>query len=173
AEGVWTRDAYRCDLSTGIGGLKTPQSFIATPETMWMDLGSGYEETGRSGGSVQELTSSCPSSPSFWEAFVQADFDATIGEPEVFQGRQAAKIDIASLPGDMDDMAALAGFDGADIDHLIIWLDIETEVFLGMIAEMTLSEELMAEAGDTGEVTIVMDFSLSQVNDPALVVELP
>ena len=172
ADGVWTSAAYRCDLTTGMGALTSPQSFIATPETSWTDIGSGYNET-QLRGAPPELSSSCPSSPEFWENFVQADFDASIGEPGDLSGRPAARIDIADLPDDFDEMAALAGFEGAEVDRLIIWIDMETEVFLAMTAEMKLSAELMEEAGDIGEVSIVMDFSISQVNDPALVVDLP
>jgi hypothetical protein len=175
SEGTWTRDAFRCDVTTAAGLLVT-QSFIVTPETVWADKGNGYSETGATAGSVDELTSACPSSPSFWEAFVQEEFETGLGEEEMLEGRPASRIDIGNLPADFEDMAAVAGFAGASVDQLVIWIDVETGVFLAMTSQMELSEELMqgaGETGGTGPIQIEMDFTISQVNDPALVIEVP
>ena len=69
----------------------------------------------------------------------------------------------------------MGGFEGATINELTMWFDVETNAIIAMVADMAMSDEMMAEFGadGTGPVGIVMSFELSQINDPSLAVELP
>ena len=173
-DGVWTGDAFECTITSGIGGIGFSESVIATTERLWVDSGSGYEETGLFASSAQEIMASCPASPLFWASFQTDELRGPVGVDDVLDGRPVTKFDIGGLVGGAD-LGALAGFPGATINDLVVWFDTETEAVVAMVTDMAISEELAAEIGaaGTGALGIVMEFTITQINDPTLSIEVP
>ncbi len=175
ADGVWTEDAFSCTVTSGMGGLNISESLVATPEGLWIDTGGGYVESNLFADSAQQIMSTCPASPLFWANFAADDFGAITGDEELIDGRPTVRADLADLVGDLGSLGLMAGFDGASFNQMTVWIDTETNIVVGMYADMEMSDEMLAGlgAGETGPVAIIMDFSLSQVNDPDLEIELP
>ncbi len=173
--GVWTDTAFECTVSSELGGIAFSESVIATPEELWLDNGRGYEPSDLFGSSAQDILSSCPASPLFWASFNAEDFGAISGDEEMIDGRSAVKADLAGVLKELGGLGILGGFEGADVSEMTMWLDSETGAILAMMADMTMSEQLMEEFGGagTGPISIVMDFTVTQVNDASLLVELP
>lgn len=175
AEGVWTEKAFSCTVTSGLGGLSFSESIVATPEQLWLDAGNGYEETDLFATSAQEIMSSCPTSTLFWASFSTEDMGDIGGNEEVINGRTAIRADLADLMKGLGGLGMISGFEGAEINELTVWVDVETNTVLAMVADLAMSEDLMGEFGaaGTGPVSLVMNFEISQINDPDLVVELP
>ena len=175
AEGIWTEDAFNCTVSSGLGGITFSESIVATPEQLWVDSGNGYEPVDLFGTTAQDIMSSCPTSTLFWSNFTTEDFGYIDGEEETIGGRTAIRADLTELLDGLGGLGLLSGFEGATINEMTLWIDEETNTVLAMTTDMEMSGELMSEFGadDTGPVGIVMDFALSQINDPGLMVELP
>ena len=175
ADGIWTEEAFSCTVTSGLGGIAFSESMVATPEQLWVDSGNGYEPTDLFAATAQDIMASCPTSTLFWANFTTEDFGDVSGETETIGGRSAVRADFAELLKGLGGLGLLAGFEGATINEMTVWVDEETNTVLAMVADMEMSDELMSEFGaeGSGPVSIVMEFELSQVNDPDLVVELP
>jgi len=175
ADGIWTDDAFSCTVSSELGGITFSESIIATPEQLWVDSGNGYEPSDLFAPTAQDIMSSCPTSTLFWSSFTTDEFGYIDGEEETIAGRTAIRADLTELLEGLGGMGLLAGFEGATINEMTLWVDAESNAVLAMTTDMEMSGELMGEFGadGTGPVSIVMAFELSQINDPGLVVQLP
>ncbi len=175
ADGIWTEDAFSCTVSSGLGGITFSESIVATPEQLWIDSGNGYEPADLFAPTAQELMTSCPTSTLFWSSFTTEDFGYIDGEEEMIAGRTAIRADLSDLLKGLGGLGLLGGFEGATVNEMTLWVDAETNTVLAMTTDMEMSGDLMSEFGadGTGPVSILMEFELSQVNDPSLVVELP
>lgn len=175
ADGVWTQDAFSCTVLSGLGGITFSESVVATPEQLWIDQGNGFEPSNLFGTAAQDVMSSCPTSPLFWASFTVDDFGAVTGDEELIDGRPAVRADLADLVDTLGGLGLIAGFDGAVINEMTVWIDVETNTILAMATDIEMSEELMGDLADadTGPVAMRMDFSISDVNDPSLGVEIP
>ena len=175
ADGIWTEDAFSCTVSSGLGGITFSESIVGTPERLWIDSGNGYEPADLFAPTAQELMTSCPTSTLFWSSFTTEDFGYIDGEEEMIAGRTAIRADLSDLLKGLGGLGLLGGFEGATVNEMTLWVDAETNTVLAMTTDMEMSGDLMSEFGadGTGPVSILMEFELSQVNDPSLVVELP
>ena len=181
APSVWSRKTAAggrlAGVSSASGSIDTTrsESIVATPDQLWVDSGNGYEPSDLFAASAQEIMSSCPTSTLFWSSFTTDDFGYIDGEQETIAGRTAIRADLTELLDGLGGMGLLAGFEGATINEMTLWVDAETNTVLAMSTDMEMSGELMSEFGadGTGPVSIVMAFELSQINDPSLMVELP
>lgn len=134
-EGAWTTDAFECSMTVGVGGFGAKQSVIVTPEQLWLDTGTGFEEAGLFG-TAQEILSICPASPLFWGDFDSGDFGRAVGDTGDFYGRDAIRLDLTELTAFAAGMGAFADLGDAEIDTLVMWIDAETSVPLGYLAEV-------------------------------------
>jgi hypothetical protein len=175
SESTWTGDVFSCTITTGLGSMTTSESMIATVDTLWLDTGSGYEESDLLSRTAQDMTGLCPSAPSFWTNFSTNDLPEVSGPEELIDGRPAHKADISKHLVGLGNFSDLAGYEGATIHELIVWVDIETNTLIAMTADIVVPEEVVAESGTegSGDVELVMEFAISDVNDPSLVVEVP
>lgn len=176
-EGAWTADAFECSMTVGLGGFGAKQSVIVTPEQLWLDTGAGFEEAGLFG-TAQEILSTCPASPLFWGDFDSGEFGRAVGETEDFYGRDAIRFDLTELTALAAGMGAFADLGDAEIDTLVMWIDAETSVPLGYLAEVELDPASVADTGlpvnelpDT--VSMKMDLHIERINDPAISIDLP
>jgi hypothetical protein len=176
-EGTWVTDAFGCELTTGIGGLDLTQSLVATPETMWLDSGSGYEPTPLFGGAAQEVMSMCPASPIFWRDFTSDGLGRPQGEVAEIDGRSAIKADLTEVVGQLGGFGGVPGLEEAEINEMVMWIDEETNVVLALNADLRLGEDFLQDIGapadGTGDVAMLMSFRVERVNDPSLAVPLP
>jgi hypothetical protein len=177
-EGTWTTDAFECTITTGLGGLTIEQRLVATPETLWLDSGNGFEPTPLFGGTAQEAMAMCPSSPLFWADFSAEDLGGRpVGDEEEYAGRAAVKTDLTEAIGATGGVGLIPGFEDASVNEISIWVDTETNVVLGLEADIEIGGDFLSEIGapaDTGgDVTMTMAFRIAQVNDPGLSIELP
>jgi hypothetical protein len=171
AEGTWTTDAFQCTLSSGMGGLTFSESVIGTPQTLWYDQGSGYEESNLLDEGPQNIMSSCPTSPVFWTSFTTDELGNITGDETTYNGRDAYKADLRDM---MDALGGLglSEFEGGDISEMTVWIDVETNAIIGLEAQIAMPAELLGGAsGDS--INLNMQFSLDQFNDPSLTIDLP
>ena len=175
SEGIWTQDAFSCNVSSGLGGITFSESVVATPQQLWIDQGNGFEPSNLFGTAAQDVMSSCPTSPLFWASFAADDFGVVSGDEELINGRPAVRADLADLVDTLGGLGLMAGFEGAVVHEMTVWIDVETNSILAMAADIEMSDELMGDlaGADTGPVAMRMDFSVSDVNDPSLGVEIP
>jgi hypothetical protein len=175
--GVWTTDAFYCEVTSGLGAFTVTQSAIATPATLWVDNGNGYEETALFGGSAQEVLSMCPTAPLFWESFAADDFGRPSGETATIGGREAVRADLADVIETMGSVGAIPGFEGSEVAEMVVWLDVETGTILSFFADVVFGEEMVAELGfptDSQEpIGLTMSVELDNIYDPDLTVDLP
>jgi hypothetical protein len=176
-EGIWTTDAFQCTLTTSLGGLALAQSVIATPETLWLDSGTGYQPAALFDGGVQGVISSCPSYPLFWNDFTSTGLGRPIGEEVDIDGRTAIKADLTEALDVIGGFGLVDGLESATINRMVMWVDTETNVVLGLSADMELDAEFAAEfgatAGDTGPVSMLMKLRVERINDPTLSIDVP
>ncbi len=173
--GIWTDDAFSCVASSGLGGISFEETVVATISQLWIDSGNGFDESNLFAPTAQEIMGSCPTSPLFWAGFGGEEFGTITGEEDLIDGRPAVKADLAGLIKELGGLGIMGGFEGATINDLIMWFDVETNAIIAMNADMEMSDEMMSEFGadGTGPIGILMRFELTQINDPSLVVELP
>ncbi|MFW2383674.1 MAG: hypothetical protein ACN4GZ_18125 [Acidimicrobiales bacterium] len=175
-EGVWDNGSFDCSVESGVGGFGFTQAIIATPETLWFDAGNGYEESGLFAMGVQEAMSTCPTSPLFWTDFGTEDAGKITGEETVRNGRPTIKTDITKLMG-LGGLGMVQGFEGATVNEMVMWVDVETNTAVAVLADVELSAELLAsQAGEdlgTGSMKMVMEFGVDQINDSSLSVSTP
>jgi hypothetical protein len=175
AEGIWTGDAFSCTVSSGLGGITFSESVVGTPETLWIDQGNGYETSSLFGSAAQDVMSTCPTSPLFWASFITDEFGGISGDEELIDGRAAVRADLADFAKSFGGLGLVGGFEGAVINEMTVWIDVETNTVLAMTADIEMTEELVGDLGgtETGPVKMKMDFSISDVNSQLLSVELP
>jgi hypothetical protein len=177
SEGSWTADALECTMTIDLGGFGLSQSVVATENELWLDDGSGFEESGLFG-PAQDVMSGCPASPLFWADFAADDFGRATGETEDFAGRSAVKIDLTELLDFAGGIGVVPDLDDAMINSMVMWIDEETNVVLGLFADIEVDPAALGDIGiptgePTGGVAMVMDLRVEQVNDPAVSVEQP
>ncbi|MDJ0925948.1 MAG: hypothetical protein QNJ77_15460 [Acidimicrobiia bacterium] len=176
-EGTWAGDVFECSVTMSIGGLGLSQAVIATPDTLWLDTGSGFEEAGLFG-PAQDVVSTCPASPLFWGDFTAEDFGRAVGDTEDFAGRQAVKLDLTEVLGLAGGMGMIPDIEDAVINSMVMWVDEETNVVLGLFADVELDSAALGDFGVPGSepadaVAMVMELRVEQVNDPTLDVAIP
>ena len=175
-EGIWDNGSFDCSVESGVGGFGFTQAIIATPETLWFDSGNGYEESGLFAMGVQEAMATCPTSPLFWADFGTEDAGTINGETTIRNGRPTIKTDITKLMG-VGGLGLVQGFEGATVNEMVMWVDVETNTAVAVLADVELSAELLAsQAGEglgTGSMKMVMEFGVDQINDPSLSVQIP
>jgi hypothetical protein len=171
AEGIWTPDGFQCSMSSEMGGIMFSESIIATPETLWYDQGSGYEEASLVNSGAGDLIGSCPAAPSFWSDFSTDDLGDISAEETTFHGRAVYKADLSELMGALGGLG-LAGAEAEFLKSMVVWIDVETNTVIGLNAELEMPADFM---GGTSEdpVPMTMEFALDQFNDPGLVIERP
>lgn len=177
-EGVWTTDAFECTVTTGLGGLQLTQRIVSSPETLWLDTGSGYEESSLFGTAAQSVISSCPSSPLFWAEFTSAGLGQVVGDPVTVDGRTAIKADLVEVLETFGGFDFVSGLEDATINEMSMWVDVETNVVLRVVADLELDGAFMAELGvptpdSSGTVAMLMEIQVVRVNDPELIIDLP
>lgn len=150
---------------------------VATPETLWLDNGNGFEPTPLLGGPAQEAMAICPS-PVFWAGFSAEDLGGRPrGDEESFAGRAAVKTDLAEAISAMGDVGFMAGFEDAIVNEIAMWVDTETSVVLGLEADIEIGRDFLGEigapAGTSEDAALIMTFQFERVNDPSLRVEPP
>jgi hypothetical protein len=175
-EGTWDNGSFDCTIESGAGGFGFTESIIATPETLWYDSGNGYEESGLFATGAQEIMSTCPTSPLFWAEFGTEDAGQINGQETVRNGRPTVETDITKLMG-LGGIGVVGGFEGATVNEMVMWIDVETNTAVAVLADVELSAELLAGqgGGDLGasSMKMVMEFGVDQINDPSLSVREP
>lgn len=176
ADGVWDSGSFECTVVTDVGGFGVEQGIVATTETLWLDSGNGYEESGLFEAGVQDIMSTCPTSPLFWAPYASAEIGSVTGEDATIDGRPATKADITDMVGLAGGLGLVDGFEDANVNEMAMWFDKETGVALALIADIGLPEDALEDLGAAaggGALGMVMEFSVEQVNDPSLTVETP
>jgi hypothetical protein len=176
-DGTWTTDGFECTVTTGLGGLEFAQSIVVTPETLWLDNGNGYEPAPLFGGAAQEVMPMCPASPLFWADFTSDGLGQLVGDVETIAGREAIRTDLTEAVGLIGGFGMIPGFDDANVFEMVMWVDADTNVVLGLDADIELGGDFLAEIGAPGDPTtsvdMVMSFRVDQINDPALAITIP
>lgn len=171
AEGMWTPDGFQCTMSSEMGGITFSESIIATPETLWYDQGSGYEEASLANSGAGDLIGSCPAAPTFWSDFSTDDLGDISSEETTFHGRTAYKANLTELMGALGGLG-LTGAEAEFLKSMVVWIDVETDTVIGLDAELEMPAEFMGGAAEE-PVPMSMEFALDQFNDPGLAIELP
>jgi len=171
AEGMWTPDGFQCTMSSEMGGITFSESIIATPETLWYDQGSGYEEASLVDSGAGDLIGSCPAAPTFWSDFSTDDLGDINGEETTFHGRAVYKANLTELMGALGGLG-LAGAEAEFLKSMVVWIDVETDTVIGLDAELEMPADFMG-GGTQEPVPMTMEFALDQFNDPGLIIELP
>ena len=177
SEGSWTTDAFECTMTIDLGGFGLSQAVIATPETLWLDNGTGFEESGLFG-PAQDVMSGCPASPLFWGDFAADEFGRAVGDTEDFSGRSAVKVDLTEVLGFAGGVGVIPDLEDAVINSMVMWIDEETNVVLGLFADIEVDPGALGDLGipteePTGAVAMVMDLRVDRINDSTISVELP
>ncbi|MDX2468045.1 MAG: hypothetical protein QNL12_12075 [Acidimicrobiia bacterium] len=176
-EGTWDNGTFDCTVTTDVGGFEYTQGIIATPETLWFDAGDGYEESGLFTSGAQGVMATCPTSPLFWAEFAAQDIAALDGEQTTRNGRATIKADVTQMTGLTGGLGLVPGFEGAKMNEMTMWIDVETNAMVALRTDVELDEELLAAAGGgeagTGPMKMVMEFSIDQLNSPSLSVREP
>jgi hypothetical protein len=174
--GAWTGDAFECSLTMGIGGLGLSQSVVATQDRLWLDNGNGYAESGLFG-PAQDVLSGCPASPLFWGDFAAEDFGRAVGNAEDFAGRSAVRLDLTEMLDFAGGFGVIPDLEGAVINAMTMWVDEETNVVLGVFADIVIDSAALGDLGlgtePVDSVEMTMDLRVEQVNDPAVSIDLP
>ena len=175
--GVWVDGSFDCLVTTDMSGFGFEQGLIATPETLWFDAGNGYEESALFGSGAQEVMASCPTSPMFWAEFTAAETAGFTGEKTTIDGREVYRADLTELLGLAGGLGVAGDLEGATINEMAMWIDIETGAPLRVVADMELPEDFMGaldeSAEATGDLKLVMEVSVERIDDPTLTVRTP
>jgi hypothetical protein len=171
ANGIWTTDAFQCTMSSDMGGVAFNESIIATPETLWYDQGNGYEPASLFNTSASDIISSCPAAPTFWAEFAANDLAGVTGDEVTFNGRSAYKADLSEMTSALSDLG-FAGIDTEFLKAMTVWLDIDTGTVIGLNAQLEMPPELMQGLTENS-IPMTMEFSLDNVNDPTLSIDIP
>lgn len=175
SDGAWTGDAFACNMSMGLGGLTLAQSVVVTTDTIWFDDGTGFEEAAMNA-TTESVISSCGASPSFWDDFVNPGVDIS-GDTEQYAGRTAVKVDLQEIIELGGGFGMVPEVQDATINVMDMWIDQETNVVLGLYAEIAMDPENLdlglpgGEGADT--VVMTMELELGRINDPTVSVEIP
>jgi len=180
SDGVYTEDAYRCDTEIAFGGAALPISVIVTPSRVWIDRGTGYEETTMDDNDVQNAIGSCAASPGYWTDFADTELDAR-GEPDELNGVPVERFELDEFLG----AAARFGFgpenaEGMTFDRMTMWIADPGGWIAGMRMEMSFDAEtgtaIFGSPFDpTTDASGTMSFQvqITDPNNPTLVVEIP
>jgi hypothetical protein len=175
-EGVFTDSAYRCEITLAMTGLTLLQSIVGTPDTVWIDSGSGFQTFDTASLEAEDIGALCPASPGFWEDF--STIPAADGEPEEINGIPSQRLDATAL------MAAFGGLgvedvEGVDFERAIIWVADPggwvSAIDMVMNLDAAAAAEMMgAPVDETGGTSrIEFDIQILNPDDPNLTVELP
>lgn len=176
ADGSWTGDAFECTMTMNLGGLAFSQSVVGTADTIWFDDGTGFEES-TINTTTQDVVSSCGASPSFWEDFVNPGVDIS-GDTEQFAGRPAVKVDLREMLDYTGNLGMVQGVEDAVINKMDMWIDQETNVVLGLSANIAMDAGELGDLGLAGDansdtVALTMDLALDRINDPSIAIAIP
>jgi hypothetical protein len=171
AEGIWTPDGFQCSMSSEMGGIAFSESIIATPENLWYDQGSGYEEASLVNSGAGDLIGSCPAAPTFWSDFSTDDLGGISGEETTFHGRAVYQANLTELLGALGGLG-LAGAEAEFLKSMVVWIDIETNTVIGLDAELEMPADFMGGVSED-PIPMTMEFALDQFNDSGLVIERP
>ena len=175
--GSWVGDAFECEVRMEIEGFGFTQAVVATPDTLWFDDGtSGYVESTMNR-ATETVVASCPASPLFWENFVSAG-TRPIGETEQYAGRPAIKVDLRSAIEIGSGLSVIPDVNEAIINQMDMWVDAETNVVLGIYADLEVAPGALGELGLPGEETsdniaVTMDLQTDRINDQSVSVTIP
>lgn len=177
SQGIWTGDAFECTMTMGLGGLGLSQAVIATPETLWLDSGAGFEESSLFG-PAQDVLAGCPASPLFWGDFAADELGRAVGDTEEFAGRTAIKLDLTELLDFAGGVGVIPDLEDADINSMVMWIDEATNVVLGLYADLEIDPAALGELGMPGSepaeaVAMIMDLRVDRIDDPSISIELP
>lgn len=174
--GSWVSDAFECAMTMEIEGFGFTQAVVATPDTLWFDDGtSGYVESTMNR-TTETVVASCPASPLFWENFVSAG-TRPIGEEEEYAGRPAIKVDLRSAIEIGGGLGVIPDINDATFNQMDLWVDAETNVVLGMYADLRVAPGTLGQLGLPGEgsdpIAVTMDLQTDRINDPSVSVTIP
>lgn len=175
-EGAWTGAAFECDMSLKIGKLELPpQSVAANADELWFNDGTGYKVSTPT--QAENILASCPSSPQFWADYISPGIGHPDGERVEFSGRQATKVDLAKWIDFTGSLGMIPNVRRDLINEMWMWVDVETNVVLGVYADIATDPAAMAGFGvpnDGAEtVKVIIDLHIDRINDPAVTVDLP
>jgi hypothetical protein len=180
---TYVGSAYECVTSMDMGGMSMEMTVVATPDTLWIDSGSGFQESNLFDSDVQSVTGICPASPMFWTAFGEAPWGAMSGEPDTINGIPVQRLDMTSMAGGFD-LGALDAFfggvgalpDGIQINEMVFWIADPGGWPVALQVGVDLSESAVAELvgmEGLGAASMTMSVEIDNVNDPALSVQVP
>ena len=177
--GVYTSDAFTCDLTLGLGGFTVTQRVFGTPESVWIDDGFGFQEVAPFSPEATSATSLCPASPLFWAGFGPMPPAATFeAEIEDFNGVPSKKLDMTAL------LDSLSGFgfselEGVSFEQAVAWIADPGDWVSGI--EMTMNVEPEAATlmwglpadPDAGPTQMAFQVAVFNPDDPTLTVDPP
>ena len=112
-----------------------------------------------------------------WGDFAADDFGRAVGDTEDFAGRNAVRLDLTEMLDFAGGLGVIPDLEGAVINAMTMWVDKETNVVLGVFADVEIDAAALGDLGLGTEpvesVAMTMDLRVEQVNDPAVSVELP
>ncbi len=179
-EGTWAGDAFECTMTMALGALKFSQSAAADPDQFWYDdgTGTGYRNVSVGPGSGQNVIDSCPASPLFWEDYLSPGLARPDGELVEYAGRQAIKVDLANWVEWSGNLGFIRQVRQELINEMTMWVDVETNVALGIYADVIADPQALGELGvptdgNTDTITVIIELRIDRINDPTIAVELP
>jgi len=170
---TYVGSAYECVAAISAAGTSMEMTVVATPETLWIDKGMGFEESNRLDSDVQSVIGICPATPMFWMGFGEVPWASMSGDSETVNGIPAQRVDLTSM-ADVMELGALAALMGGGIDTGI---EINEAVFWiadpgGWPVAMQVGMVMLDMEG-MGDVPITMHYEIDSANDPSLSVQVP
>ena len=175
-EGVFTEAAYRCDMTLTMTGLTLVQTVVGTPDTVWIDAGTGFQEYEPTSVEAEDIGAICPASPGFWTDF--STIPAAEGEVEDKNGIPSQRLDATAL------MSAFGGLgmedvEGVEFERALVWVADPggwvSAIDMVMVLDAAAASEMMGLPVDETDGTSRIEFDIQILNpdDPSLTVEPP
>jgi hypothetical protein len=163
-------------MTMSVGGFGLSQGVVATEDAIWFDDGTGYVESAVNS-ATETVVASCPAAPQFWDDFVSAG-RRPLGQLEEFAGRPAIKVDLVSVVDFGGSLGVIPEVQDATINQMEMWVDEETNVVLGLYADVAVAPGSLGDLGIPGDeaadtVSVIMDLSIDRINDPAISITIP
>jgi hypothetical protein len=175
-EGVFTQSAYRCDMTLTMTGLTLVQTVVGTPDTVWIDAGTGFQEYETTSVEAEDIGALCPASPGFWTDF--STIPAAEGEAEEKNGIPSQRLDATALMSTFGGLG-VEDVEGVGFERAIVWVADPggwvSAIDMVMVLDAAAGAEMMGlpvdEAGGTSR--IEFDIQILNPDDPGLTVEPP